>query len=363
MLNFGMFMVQFVFAGFIILLIYEVLVFSNYSTEILNLSSTISYGFAGMIAGSLTQRLFSWYHSSHSFVVLIYALASAMIVISMAFTIIYNCVSLIGFSPERNYLSQVVIPFYPSNSTMGIVQYIWATSNAINYFMLWIGTVTLLRDHWQKVGKVKLWIIFSIPLISLIYQYAFAASLTEFLQTASHVDPDSIFMSIFGNTIPGVAFGIMFGVPFWIVARTLPVKSLLRNYMMIAAFGLIFLQFATSAGVYGAAYPPFGLICVLTTALSTYLVLIGIYYSAVSISQDSKLRQLIRLYAMNETKLLDSIGTSHMLKDLETRVITASEESSNILAQKTGVRPALSDNDIKDYLHEVIEELKKSNIK
>ena len=305
-----------------------------------------------------SHRGFSYgYNSNHSFVVLVYGLASVMIVISMGFTIAYNGVSLLGLPSERSPTSQVVIPFYPSDSPMGIVQYVWAISNAITYFMLWIGTVTLLRNQWQRVGKLKLWILFCIPLISLIYQYTFAASLTQVLQTVAHANPDSIFMSVFGNTMPGIIFGIMFGVPFWIVARTLPIGSTLRNYMVLAAFGLIFLQLASTAGVYGATFPPFGLVSVMTTPVSIYLILIGIYYSAVSISRDSRLRKSIRKYAMNEARLMDSVGTSHMLQQLEKKAIDASKKGSEILIKETGVIPSLSDDDVKIYLHQVIEEI------
>lgn len=359
-LNYSFVLIQFVFASLIILLIFEIVTISSFSTSLLTVGSTISYVLAGIVAGILSQRLFSWYYSNHSFIVLSYGITSIMIVISMGFTIVYNDVSLLNLPLQRDPTSQVIINFYPSDSPMGIVQYVWAMSNAITYFMLWIGTVTLLRNQSKKVGKLKLWIIFCIPLVSLIYQYVFAANLTEVLQSISNASSDSIFLSIVGNTMPGIIFGIMFGVPFWIVSRTLPSGSLLRYNMNIAAFGLVLMQLAATAGVYGAPYPPFGLISVLTTALSAYLILVGIYHSAVSIAIDSKIRLWIRRYTMNEAELFDSIGTSHMLQELEKRVVDASKKGSDILMSETGIVPPLSDDDVKKYVHEVIDEITKS---
>ena len=46
--------------------------------------------------------------------------------------------------------------------------------------------------------------------------------------------------------------------------------------------------------------------------LSSYLLLIGIYSSVISVAEDSKLRQSIRNYAIKESRLLDSIGTAEM---------------------------------------------------
>jgi hypothetical protein len=59
-------------------------------------------------------------------------------------------------------------------------------------------------------------------------------------------------------------------------------------------------------------YPPFGLPTISFIGLASYLVLAGIYSSAISAAEDSKLRQSIRNFALKETKLLDSIGMAQM---------------------------------------------------
>jgi hypothetical protein len=55
--------------------------------------------------------------------------------------------------------------------------------------------------------------------------------------------------------------------------------------------------------------------------LSSYLVLIGIYSSAISISEDSRLRNSIRNFALKETNLLDSIGSAHIEQEIQNKVI------------------------------------------
>jgi len=61
--------------------------------------------------------------------------------------------------------------------------------------------------------------------------------------------------------------------------------------------------------------------------LWAYMVLIGIYSSAISVSEDSKLRQSIRNFAIKESRLLDSIWTAQMEQEIERRVITHKTES------------------------------------
>lgn len=351
--------VQFVFVAFLLFIVLQIFVDSYYFTSLLSWSSTISYVLAGLIAGILTRMFFLWYNISRNFVVLLYGIASATIVISVAFTIAFAEVSILSLPPERNEKSSAPSLFYPMNTTMGLVQYVWAISNAVNYFLLWVCSVALLRQYSQRVGKIKLYVILAIPLISIVYQYGSAAGLTAFLQTVPNADPNLVFLSAFGNTVPSIAFGIMFGVPFWIVARTMPINSELRDYLIISAFGLVLLQIATTADVSDGHFPPFGLASILAVGLSVYMILIGLYYSAVSISGNASLRQLIRSHAMEQTKLLDSLGMAELQQQLGNTIMTITKKNSDIMTENTGVRTELSEGDIKQYLNEVLKEVGK----
>jgi len=66
-------------------------------------------------------------------------------------------------------------------------------------------------------------------------------------------------------------------------------------------------------------YPPFGLARVSFIGLASFLVMIGIYSSAISVSQDTKLRESIRRSAVSESKLLHNIGTAQMEQELQKR--------------------------------------------
>ena len=53
-----------------------------------------------------------------------------------------------------------------------------------------------------------------------------------------------------------------------------------------------------------ASYPPLGLATVSFMGLSSFLVFIGIYATAVSVAEDIKLRRTIRKYALSEASYL-----------------------------------------------------------
>ncbi|HEX5979051.1 MAG TPA: hypothetical protein VFY68_17340, partial [Nitrososphaeraceae archaeon] len=82
-----------------------------------------------------------------------------------------------------------------------------------------------------------------------------------------------------------------------------------------------------------------------------------IYSSAISVAQDSKLRKSIRSFAIEETRLLDSIGTAQMEHEIEKRVIGLTKMNQNRMAKETGVQSSLSEDDIKGYLKQVIQEV------
>ena len=92
--------------------------------------------------------------------------------------------------------------------------------------------------------------------------------------------------------------------------------------------------------------------------LSSYLLLLGVYASAISVSEDSKLRQSIRQAALREPKLLDSIGTAQMEQEIQRRVLSVTRKTQALMTEETGIQSSLSEEDMKHYLEQVIREVK-----
>jgi hypothetical protein len=130
--------------------------------------------------------------------------------------------------------------------------------------------------------------------------------------------------------------------------------------MLISAYGLVLLFVSNQAIVVAEVpYPPFGLATLSFIGLSAYLVLLGIYSSAISVSEDSKLRQSIRVLTLKDSRLLDSIGTAQMEQEIQRRVIALTKQNQDTLAKETGIQSSLTEEDMKQYLEQVIEEVKK----
>lgn len=106
---------------------------------------------------------------------------------------------------------------------------------------------------------------------------------------------------------------------------------------------------AGSSTVSQAAYPPFGLVSVAITGLSTYLIYVGLYSSTVTLSQDLTLRKTIRDSVLEQSKLLDSIGTAQMEKELQTCVLTIAKKTSHEMRENSGIEASLTEVDLRLY--------------
>jgi hypothetical protein len=349
--------IQYLLIAFFASVALQVVLASYYNTIFLAIALTTSYSLAIAILATLAYLFFSWYRTNKSFVVLLYAFSSISVAISFMFVIIITDLVLQTLPQERTRESEVKIEFFEPNSMMGIIQYLSAIADAVNFFLLWFSTALLLRHYSKRVGKAKFWAVMSIPIDFFVFYYVIVSPLLANLAPADMSSPDMVPILILGSVLPGVAGGILYGVPFIIIARTLPRNSHLRDYLIIAAWAFILVENVSSAGVFHAPYPPFGLYSVLLTSLSCYLLLVALYSSAISISADSRLRQSVRRSIVKESRLLDSIGSAQMRKEIEAKVLDVAKANLDSMTKDHGIQPSVTENDLKSYVEEVISEI------
>jgi secreted trypsin-like serine protease len=87
------------------------------------------------------------------------------------------------------------------------------------------------------------------------------------------------------------------------------------------------------------------------------MIYTGLYFSAISVSQDIAVRKSIRKSVLEQSSLLDSIGSAQMERELQTRVLTVAKKASDIMTKETGVEAPMTEDDMKDYMQVVMKEL------
>jgi len=354
---------QAVLTVLLLFIILQIVITSQYNIDLAIAALAISHLLAIITLVLLTQRFFSWLKSNRNPIILFYGLASAILAINIATALLFVDLTLSSNQPQNivPHLGEN-IPFLIPASDLSILYATNDITSIISFMMMWIATCMLLRHYSRKMGKIKFWILVSIPLVYFLSQFL-TLSLNLFGPLLSS---QSIFYGVLLTlvfTLSKSAGGILFGIAFWTAIRNIHESSVVRNYMIISAYGLVLLFTSNQANVLVTApYPPFGLAAASFIGLASYMLLVGIYSSAISVSHDIKLRQSIRKLAVKESKLLDSIGSAHMEQEIERRVISMTKENEDILANETGIEPSLSETEVKEYLREVIEEVRKGKV-
>jgi hypothetical protein len=153
----------------------------------------------------------------------------------------------------------------------------------------------------------------------------------------------------------------MFGIAFWIIVRNLDPILDVRSFMIVAGIGFVFLFISNQASaIVVAPYPPYGLTTFLFFALSSYLVLTGIYGSAISLAEDSRLRKTVRNYV--QQKLLDDIALASVQQEIYDRSTKIFREYKDDLYENSGLSTSLDDDEVRSYVEEVVK-LRESELK
>ena len=257
-----------------------------------------------------------------------------MISINAVFTILYVTNELAG---KQGTIQPAITPLAPYTSVYDIFNSGYVITSVMSFILTWIATVFLLHNYSRKLGRVKYWILVSIPLIYFLSQFQpLFLNVFEPFRLSEPILFGVVYTLFFSATIP--AGGILFGIAFWSVARNMS-RNIVKKYMMISAYGMMLLFSSNQAsGLVLTPYPPFGLTTVSFFGLGAYLIFIGIYSSAISVAEDSSLRQSIRTLAMKESKLLDSIGMAQMEQEIQGRVMALTKQNQDRMAEETGIR-------------------------
>jgi hypothetical protein len=181
----------------------------------------------------------------------------------------------------------------------------------------------------------------------------------DFYLYQPHSDSELFYWYLYAS-LNSTAGGILFGIGFMLGAKHFSEKSDIRDYMIISGFGFILFFSAGQSILTITPYPPYGFATMSFFGLSTYLILAGLYSSAISVSEDIELRKYIKKSTQHEAKFLDSMGTAHIQKELIKRmVLKAREEQKELTNESGGVKPSLSEADIINIVEEVEKDVKK----
>ena len=221
----------------------------------------------------------------------------------------------------------------------------------------WAGIAILLYHFSKKIGRLKYWLIISLPAVGLLAGML-PVMITSQLNYSQFTDEMLLvrIMIVFGAS----SIYVMWAVGYLTVARKLRqfnAQSTTASYMTLSAIGIILLGYSFATPAFFATYPPYGLAGHSLLALGVYLFSFGFYASAVSVSQDIKLRRSIKKDAVEQLRLVGSIGNAQMEQDIQNNVLAAARQTSEEMKSKTGIEMSISEEESRDYLLQVLKEI------
>ena len=328
---------------------------------------------ASIILATLSFKFFSWYRLNYkNFIVLCYGLAAAALAIQIAgdafdkllLVQVVEEKSPAGAIPQSSFIYKTFKKYHgeieykvvnPHTTTLYVVptskldlynQIIYLTS-LVPHILTWLGTFMLLHYYYQrKFGRLNFtfWITLGVPLILYLVGSGLIFSLP------ADIPYKYYFRLLFRAGTIGSS--ILFGLAFYITTRDLNSVKV-KDYLTIAAIGTTMIGISFSASALQQTY---GIAAHSLVLLSSYLFTVGLYSAAISVSHDTSLRKLVRKSTLG---LLDNIGTAQMEQELEKRIMKLVVNNQEQMEEQSGVSSSMTKGDIKDYMEQVVQEMKK----
>jgi hypothetical protein len=358
-LYYGSSTTQIALVGLLVALLVQIAVVGEYSTALLIIISALSPVMAASVMVVACLILVSWFRfNRRSYVVLIFTIAFSLNAYVFVYTSVAGIYTLIEKSPVITPESDVV---YPGDVTQpGSIQEtfsnIYKFTATGNFILLLAGSAVMLRHYSSRIGRLKFWILVLIPSVYYI---------SILLDALGIYNPESeaeLFNYYVYASLNGIIGGLLLGMLFWSISRTMKPNKKVMNYLLLCSFGLVLLSIATVAQVSVAAFPPYGIASFSMLTLSSYMIIVGLYSAATSISQDVRLRQYIRNLGKADSGFLSTIGEAQMEKMIQAKASdleSVVKEERLELEKKSGIRSSVQEQDIKQYLLEVLQEVDK----
>jgi hypothetical protein len=344
--------IQYFIITLTIVILIQIGILKEYNSFIVALSALLSLFLSIGVNSLLAYRFLAWLKYDHDIIIAAYAAATIIIAAN-------SIVLATSMSLEMQNARSIIDSSRIATSTMNVTSFelkeFESNLSIVSFVALWSASTFLLRRSRAKWGPVKFYSIVILPL--LYYFGVFQLLFSQLLMQYDILNPvQSYTFNIINSFLTRPVGGILFGIAFWAVARSIGNKNI-SDYMKLASFGIMLLSVASGdTGLFMLNYPPFGLSSITFIGISSYLILVGVYYSAISVSLDQKLRSSIHKSVEQQLGFVSKIGTSQAEQDIQQRVGYLTKKIAKKMEIEGGVPVPMKDEEVDRYIRFVIAE-------
>ena len=349
-------LLQYFALGVLVIILFQSFFNSEYSVALLETIVGINLLTSSALLAILSSRFIRTFRHSQSKVVLVYTIAITALSLSGIITFIYVDSFLQG-KPE--YITSQFSPWTSYSPTISPdLAFAYQLIGIVSFVTLWIATLFLTR-HYASKSKIKYWIIVSIPLVyfASLYIIPYLEHLNLLTQLGIKYDPFYGYVyNMFLNTVR-TAGGIMFGVGFFVLARTV-IHPKLKNSLNMTGIGLILLLGANASSlIIMTLYPPWGIISTTFLIPGSYFLIVGLDSATFYLATDSSLRRIIARSPQKEHDILKAIGASASEEIVISKVASISKEVYDDIQSEKIFAIASEPADVQQYINEVFREV------
>lgn len=350
---------QIVTVALVFITILQIITINKYHIFLLHAITYVSHVTALVFALPLVFVLVKWFKSKKNYVVLMYiitfSLVSTNILVSLAY---YEKILVRSNAIEiKPYRIVAYVQSFYSTPTDESLSTIYNILFILSFLVIWVATMTLLNQYKYRLGKIRYYALTIIPLIYFIFPFhTYFANLISPFVLDSPIVVSVIYTAFFSAS---KQFGaVLFSVSF-LIASSVVGKDGVKKSLLISCIGmtLLFSSIEITPLNY-KVFPPYGLVTEAFIPLGTFLLLVGIFISAINVSQDRELRSDFRKSAMAQLTLLRTIGIAQMERELIKNYKLVEERNPH-----TETTLDDSEENVKQIVREVLEELKQKDFR
>ena len=320
---------------------------------VIYLSSITSIGFLIF----LNYQFFKWFLSKRNPLILLYSIAFVFVIASLITSVLYLGTNLSHYDSDvrLTFIKTQISGYSNYGENLDLLTNLYNYLSIFSFMTLWIPSVYLLKSHAIKLGKIRYYILVTIPIIYFVLPFL-VTQYGIFDQFISEYDSEFNLIYYYLFSPYKQVGGLLFGLVFWLTASKIKrenVKILVR----IAGLGMIMLF--GSMVIHGLTYvvsPPFGIVTIGFLPIAAYLLLLGIFSSTIELSVDSKIRRELQKTG-KQFALLDSISKAQVEKSVLNTVKQVIKETD--VKDTNYVDPNILNEDYLEYAKEVMNEIKR----
>ena len=144
----------------------QLLINSRYNTLLLELSVWLNYAQAIFLTLLLFYYFIIWFKNTKGYAILPFAVSVILLTVNVSFVFLYAQDMLSNLPSEVKSKRPYILPTPNSTLVNGI-----RVSSVLSYIGMWIATSFQLRNHVEKLGKIRYWVLISLPLIYFLLQF------------------------------------------------------------------------------------------------------------------------------------------------------------------------------------------------